>query len=79
MTRLDSHFLLFCAIVPLFLFGLLTFCGVIASVRRGEISYRWGRWIRGHDVLGFWFIAALLSIAGLGVMGAAVWLGLRTL
>lgn len=76
---MGSYYIIFGAIVPLFLFGVLAWCVLIASVRRGEILYKGGRWVRGQDVWGFWFMAAFLGISGVGTMVGAVWMGLRVL
>ncbi len=76
---METRYLIIGAIIPLFVLGLLGCFVMITGVRRGELRYRGGRWIRGHDGWGFWLVASLCGIGGLGTMLAAVWFGLRAL
>lgn len=79
LISMNTYYMVWGGIVPLFLLGLLIWCVLVASVRRGEIIAKGGRWVRGHDVWGFWFMAAFLGISGVSTMVGAVWMGLRVL
>jgi hypothetical protein len=79
MNAKEMGFVIAGVIIPMFLLGLLGVCHTVTGILRGELRYRGFWWNRDHDGWGFWLVASLGGLGGLGAMLGAVWIGVRIL